>query len=473
MRHRLLRHLALLAAGSALATACTVTVPDSLVADGGGGDGGNITTDTTVGDGGEDDGHTTVVTIDDGDQGDGGTDDRDRESTLDPEIENVLASFGPWTASELPPFTDDRNLQPYEFVTPERVKVSCELSDRVIPATEFTEFAAFPFTGDKLPGLIVEGQGIEDGDLKVLPLRRSAVPLVINLASEAPSVVVDSPDPSSLQGAVSELMRTADSRVSGLPVVPANIRFVHREVSSYEEAVLNMGVSLRYKGGGFKGKFESEFEQSTTSERHTVVARLLQPMFTISTDKSRITSAGDYLDPSTTKAEIDTLVGQNRMGADNPPVLIDAVTYGRVVYLTVTSDKVSSADELKLAVSGAYGGFSGDAEVANKNRRIVSESEIKVEAFGGDDDVALQALKDGTIQAFMESVNTATAAPLSMVLRTLDGTKLTVTGRGHRDRHRVPPGGAAQPDRDPDHHQRRCLGRAVGQRFAEADRQDQ
>ena len=307
------------------------------------------------------------------------------------------------------------------------MRVSCELSDRVIPATEFTEFAAFPFSGDKLPGLIVEGDGIEDGDLRVVPLQRSPLPLVINLASETPSVVVDDPNPSTLQGAVSELMRTADARLGNLPVVPANIRFFHREVSSYEEAVLNMGVSLRYKGGGFRGKFESEFEQSTTSERHTVMARLLQPMFTISTDKSRITGPGDYLNPSTTYGEVETLVGQNRMGADNPPVLIDAVTYGRVVYMTVTSDKVTSADELKVAVSAAYGGFSGDANVAKKNRKIVTESEVKVEAFGGDDDVALQALKDGTIQAFMESVNTATAAPLSMVLRTLDGTKLTVT----------------------------------------------
>jgi hypothetical protein len=347
----------------------------------------------------------------------------------DPEVGRRLATFGPWVARDLPPFTDDRDLQPDTFETADRVTVTCAVgpTPRTIAPAPFNDFAAFPFSGDKLPGLIVEGGLIEDGDLRVLPLPRASVPLVVNLASEAPSVVVGQPSPTSLQNAVSELMRAADARVSGLSVVPANVRFVQKEVSSYEEAVLSMGVSLRYDSPDLQAAFKSDFEQKRGVERHSVMVRLLQPMFTIRVDKSQIFGPGDYFSSDASLAQVEDLVGQSRLGAENPPVLIDEVTYGRVVYVTVTSSKVTSSDELKVAISGAYNGFSGEANLENKNRKIVDESEIRVEAFGGNDDVALAALRSGKIQDFMESVDTSTAAPLSMVLRTLDGTKLEVT----------------------------------------------
>lgn len=346
----------------------------------------------------------------------------------DPLVAQTISSFNPWRAEEYVA-QDGRNLSTDTFEQPNRVVVTCA------PATQprssgpvvFDDFATFPFSGDVLPGLIVEGRGVEQGDLRVIPLERAELPLVVNLASETPSVVVADPSPSSLRQGVSDLMRAADQRLTGLPVVPANIRFVVNKASSFEEAVLGMGVSLRYASEDLDASFKSTFEQRTGIERHSVTMRLLQPMFTISADRSRVANPGDYFGTSVTGASVDAVVAQGRMGTDNPPVLIDAITYGRAVYMTVTSSSVTNADDLRVAVTGAYGGFSGEASVEEKNRKIVNESEIRVEAFGGNQDVALQALKSGSIQDYMESVDTSTAAPLSMVLRTLDGTQLAVT----------------------------------------------
>lgn len=423
-RRPIWRSIALLAVVALLTASCSVALPDDL-----------LTTDGTRPDGGTPD--SAIGAPDPADQtmGEVGTTlpspdpDPGVDPGADPAVGQLLASFGPWTARELPPFADDRTLEPDTFTTPDRVVVSCDpaLESRTFAPGPFTDFAAFPFAGDKLPGLIVEGARIEDGDLRVLPLPRAPLPLVVDLASEAPTVLVDDPSPSSLQNAVSDLMRAADARVSGLSVVPANVRFVQREVSSYEEAILSMGVSLRYDGPSLQAAFSSDFEQQRGVEKHSVMVRLLQPMFTIRVDKSQVFGPGDYFSSAATTGQIEDLTGQGRLGTDNPPVLIDEVTYGRVVYVTVTSNRVTSAEELKVAVSGAYNGFSGDAAVETRNQEIIDTAEIRVEAFGGNDDVALAALESGRIQDFMESVDTSTAAPLSMVLRTLDGTMLEVT----------------------------------------------
>ncbi len=423
------RSIALLLAIAMAATSCSIAVPEEVTnIEGGTRNEGQGTTPTTNLAIGAPDPAGGAVGGPGGDDGPGDSTGGQPAPTADPEVGRRLSTFGPWTARDLPPFNDDRSLEPDSFETADREVVTCTVSEpRTISPGPFSEFAAFPFSGDKLPGLIVEGGLIEDGDLQVLPLPRAPLPLVVDLASEAPSLLVDDPSPLSLQNGVAELMRTADARVSGLSVVPANVKFVQRTVSSYEEAVLNMGVSLRYDSPELQAEFKSDFEQQRGVEKHSVMVRLLQPMFTIRVDKSGIFGPGDYFSADATTAQLDDLVGQNRIGADNPPVLIDAVTYGRVVYMTVTSRKATSAEELKVAISGAYNGFSGEGEVETRNREIVEESEIRVEAFGGNDDVALTALKKGEIQDFMESVDTSTAAPLSMVLRTLDGTKLEVT----------------------------------------------
>lgn len=415
MRFSFTKAISLFPAAILISTACTLSVPSGATDVGASGD-SDVADRATVTPGG--DGTATSLP----------TADPDPALQLDAEVDRILQSFGPWTARQIPPFEDTREVAEDSFETPDRVLVQCApaLQPRTFRPGVFDEFATFPFSGTVLPGLIVEGDPIQDGDLRVVPLDRAPLPLVVNLASESPTVVIDDPTPASLQQGVAQLMQAADARRTGLSVVPANIRFVQREVSSYEEAVLSMGISLRYDSPGLQGEFKSTFEQQRGTQKHSIMVRLLQPMFTINADQSAVQTPGDYFNPETMVDEVEELVDLGRMGAGNPPVLIDAVTYGRVVYMTVTSTKVSSAEELSAAVSGAYGAYSGDATVNERHRAVLNESEIRIEAAGGNDDVALNALKSGQIQDFMEAVDTSTAAPLSMVLRTLDGTKLEV-----------------------------------------------
>ncbi len=351
----------------------------------------------------------------------------------DPAVDARLAAYGPWQARPLAPFQDARTLTADSWIEANRIQVSCRPSaePRTFRAGPFDTFAAFPFTGDLLPGLVVDGSLIEDGDLQVLPLARSPIPLRVDLASAAPTVMVDDPTPSSLQQAVGQLMRDADARLTGLPVVPADISLVQSTASSYEEAILDMGVSLRYDSPGLRASFGSSFEQRKGQERHTVVARLTQPMFSINADRSAKTTPGSYFAPSTDMEDLTRIEGQGRAGSGSPPVLIDSVTYGRIVYLTATTTNASHATDLEAAIAWSYGGLSGDANVDSHYEQILRESEIQIEVLGGNDDSALEAaraaLRSGSIGEFMKAVDTTTAKPLELVLRTLDGTKLSVT----------------------------------------------
>ena len=354
-------------------------------------------------------------------------------SPVDPAVVQALQSYGGWTASDHPPFEDGRTLTAQSWVNADNQQVTCTpaAQPRTVRPGSFDSFPTFPFSGDVLPGVIVQGGLVEKADLRVLPLDRAPMRLRVDLDSGAPAVTVDEPTPSSLQEAVGQLARDADARLTGLPVVPADVRLSQSEASSYEEAVLDMGVSLRYDSPGLRARFGSSFEQKSKQERHSVVARLMQPMYTISVDRSGIRNAGSYLRGSVSTADLDELVSQGRLGPGNPPVLVDSVTYGRVVYMTVTSTKGVDASEIKAAISGSYGGFSGDASVAKRNKRILEESEIQIDVIGGNDAKALAAgkaaLTSGTIAEFLEAVDTSTAKPLTMVLRTLDGAKLQIT----------------------------------------------
>ena len=356
-------------------------------------------------------------------------------AVLDPQVTAALGSYGAWQ-TDVQTFTDDRALSDKTWEEPGRVQVMCSPGvARTFAPGPIDEFATFPFSGDLVPGLLVQGDLVKIGDLQPLPLRRSPQPLRIDLPLTDQTEMVADPTSSSLAASVSTLMRRADDEFGTARQLPAEIRFYQQEVSSYEEAMLSVGVSLRYKSKDLRGEFSSAFEQNSSQQKHTVVVRFTQPMYTVSADSSTFANAGSYLHPETSLDELRQLEGQGRIGPSNPPVLIDSVTYGRLVYMTITSTQVESASELAVAVSGAYGGFSGEGDVQTKNREIIQSSEVAVWVAGGGDQTALAGLRSGaksaftsgTIAQFMESVDASTARPLTMTLRTLDRTKLSVT----------------------------------------------
>jgi hypothetical protein len=348
----------------------------------------------------------------------------------DPEVNQVLANYSSWTtptkvSSDSRSLTDTSWTTPASGTTP-KVQTACLVDEPHTISRTFDELAAFPFGGQIAPGLIVEGGGVTEGDLRVLPLDRAPLTLISSLDSANPVVGVDEPTGASLQEAVSQLKRDADTQLTGIDVTPADITYTREETHSFEESFLGMGMSLHYASPAVQARFDSSFEQEQSTDKHSIVVSLVQPMFTIRIDQSGVRSPGDHLDVSTTTDEIDALAAQGRISADAPPVIIDSVTYGRVMYFTMTSSTVASSTDLELAVEAAWGNIGGNASLKEEQLKVLSQSRIELIAIGGDQDVALGAIRSGQLSDFFARVNTTTAAPITMTLRTLDGDIVNV-----------------------------------------------
>lgn len=343
----------------------------------------------------------------------------------DQQVNQLLSAYATWS-TPIHQATDGRSLAPKEFNDGEEI-VSCAVSGtREVGPVRFDDFAGFVFDGRILPGHVVRGDEVLTGDLSPVGLPRAPLTLQMNLASAKPTVEVANPTEAELTEAVAELKLDADARTAGIDVVPGDLVYDLQTTSSYEESLVQMGVSARYASRRRAMGFSSSFEQTGSKTKHSVTMRLLQPMYTISVDRSFIMGPGDVVAPSATGSQVQDLIDTGRIGQDAPPLLIDQVTYGRSVYVTVSSTGVADSTELRAAVDGAFGGFSGSASARHRSIMESDSTTITVRALGGDQQVALNALRRGEIQEFLRGVNVANATPLTFSLRTLDGSRVTI-----------------------------------------------
>ena len=176
----------------------------------------------------------------------------------------------------------------------------------------------------------------------------------------------------------------------------------------------------------------SSIRQSSTSETHTVIVKIFQPMYTISFADDEIAEPAGFFGDTVTESDFQRQIQLGTMGPDNQPCYVQSVTYGRMVVYSATSSEVESAEELKLAVQGTYGFYSGSANYDEAKAGIVRNSSIEVQIFGGtqeDGTAAIAAiLRDGDYGAFLRPVPATTAVPLSYRINDLKNRTAAVIG---------------------------------------------
>ena len=282
------------------------------------------------------------------------------------------------------------------------------------------------------PGMLVQGRGVRDGALSVIGLARSPIAISIDLALEAPSRRIEAPSSATIQDAVASLQRDADTRLGNLDVIPAQISFQAKEAYSFEQAMMDAGISVKYSAVLSSGSVGSSIRQSSTSETHTVIVKIFQPMYTISFADDEIAEPAGFFSDTVTESDFQRQIKLGTMGPDNQPCYVQSVTYGRMVVYSATSSEVESAEELKLAVQGTYGFYSGSANYDESKAGIVRNSSIEVQIFGGtqeDGTAAIAAiLRDGDYGAFLRPVPATTAVPLSYRINDLKNRTAAVIG---------------------------------------------
>jgi hypothetical protein len=132
------------------------------------------------------------------------------------------------------------------------------------------------------PGMLVQGRGVRDGTLSVIGLERAPVAISINLALENPTRWIENPTSATIQDAVASLQREADTRLGNLDVIPAQISFQVKEAYSFEQAMLDAGISLKDSSVLANGNVGASLRRTSNRKSHTVIVKLFQPMYTMS-----------------------------------------------------------------------------------------------------------------------------------------------------------------------------------------------
>ncbi|MGE0598330.1 MAG: thiol-activated cytolysin family protein [Dehalococcoidia bacterium] len=342
----------------------------------------------------------------------------------DPKVNDLLASMKTWN----PPVTtseDTRQLRAGAF-REGSYNYQCTVDEGQSITRKFDEFPAVAFQGSLAPGLFIDGQELLNGKIQAIPLDRAPIDLVISLASQNPVVHVDAPSTATIQRAVSTLQRDADSRLSGIDVVPADIEYVRKEAYSFEQTALELGFSVRYDGPLAQAGLDVAFSSNNSFEQHTILVRMVQPMYTISFVDDHVFEPRQLLGPNVTSEEVSAAIAAGRLQEDRPAVYVKSVTYGRTMLFTMTSTQVDKTSDLLVAMNAAYGAWSGSGEVSKHDREVLANTEIRMVAVGGNTANAEAAIKSANPSDYFNGADTANAAPLSFRVATLGGSQAAV-----------------------------------------------
>ena len=244
------------------------------------------------------------------------------------------------------------------------------------------------------PGALLQGKGISTGVFDSVRLERSPITLTIDLNIENPSIKIDNPTTANMRNAISELIRSADTRLGEIDVLPGKVSYEREEAHTFEQALTSIGISAGYKGAFAAIDADFNFGAGREVNSHTIVVRFFQPMFTISFDETSIQKPKDFFADSVTRKDLKIESTSGRIGSDNLPVYVKSVTYGRMLFYTLTSQQTSSYQELEAAVSAVYGAFSGGANLTDQQHSTLTNSRTRLMAFGGSQSAALAAIAD-------------------------------------------------------------------------------
>ncbi len=270
------------------------------------------------------------------------------------------------------------------------------------------------------PGILLQGTPYRNGTLQSIPLARSPVTLSIDLPVPTPTVTVDDPDSASLQQAVATLQIAASSELTDLPALVAYSR---QESTSQTQMSLQIGASLAYSTELSSVNFDAAFADQETQERHTVVAQLMQPMYTIAFADDAIADPSQFFAPTVTAADLLNQETLGTLGPDNLPVFVSSVTYGRLVVFTATSTQATSATQISAALDASVSAYKVGATLDAETQSFLSSLQVEVLAIGGNAADVGGALVSGDYSALFGSADATSAVPLKFAVKNLAGAR--------------------------------------------------
>ena len=226
--------------------------------------------------------------------------------------------------------------------------------------------------GDVLwPGSMLRGDSVYSGRLTPLVLARAPLKFSVSLESlggGARSATLASPSLSSYRDAVGQILA---QQVSGS--TPARISAEIEEVASEEQLAVALGAAV---SAPVVASVKAGFHFNDTTARSRFVVKFFQLYYTVDVDPPGLPH--EFFAPSVTVDDVASVVG-----AENPPVYVSSIGYGRQVVFTFESSL--SKSELSAALDFVYrGGVEVSGSVSLTHAEVLSNTKSTAFILGGD-----------------------------------------------------------------------------------------
>jgi hypothetical protein len=277
-----------------------------------------------------------------------------------------------------------------------------------------------------LPGIILQGEPFQAGELAPIPFspgKRAPIKLYVNVAgTDSASEVANPPTTAGLTTALAILQQRAE--LAAGENFAAKVSYSHNEVQSMEQLKWSLGLDFNYDGAFTDVGFQAAFANQEKVDKHTVVMKLQQDMYTVSFAYDELMRAADFFTDQLTSKDLQQLERDGYLSAVNQPVFVSSVTYGRMVVFTATSTRSESASSISQALQLSYdsmvgGSGSFNEEAAAEAQATLSNLEIKVLALGGNSDSISTAIQAGHWTELFSKPDILSAVPLRYVTRSM------------------------------------------------------
>lgn len=247
--------------------------------------------------------------------------------------------------------------------------------------------ALFMQRPEVFPGAMLQGQQVGGNNYKMVTIARSGGRFQVD------GLTLRSSNYGDLAGDFDKA--TADELVKSVIGNDANVLGTRADFSlSTSEAYSERQVAYRLNlnAGAYGVEVSALLNSSQKSTRNTIVAKFAQTFYTVNYTPPRASEIYNTYRATRFFRDGDLFADpDNQIGADNAPLYVSQVKYGRQVLFALTSDK--SAEELEAAFKAAYkGAVEAGGEASSEFKNILNSSEINYIVIGGDAGAAVKPL---------------------------------------------------------------------------------
>lgn len=232
----------------------------------------------------------------------------------------------------------------------------------------FDDFVAFNDMSDLYPGSIIQSKFLDEGKLNSIGnFKRKPISMTvtgIDLGAGNNNRTIDKPTKGNIVEELNDMIRNAKGTGS------SKFHFKKVEAYSKKQALLDLGINVKFLWGGIGGNLEVADED----HKHSIFIYFKQSYYSASVEPP--TGPSDFF-----AADVNVQNLKYRVGEGNPPGYISSVSYGRILVAKMTSSY--TIDQMKSAVDAKFGFGFVKASVGVENQNVLANSQYEVYASGG------------------------------------------------------------------------------------------